>query len=147
MSRGSGAGLSRSSPMKRSTKPMARRSAKQKAKYAGPDGRAAFVARILAERPHCEAGPLLWPCGINVRAYASGRRLRRVGDTWVLACSGRSEHVHEPHRRGAGGAIDDEANSVAVCPYCHDRIHCHVSVAEALGLLVSRYPPTQEPLS
>jgi hypothetical protein len=127
--------MKRGQPLTRKT-PLRQRSKKMAKKYAGPDGRAAFVARLLRKRWRCEAGPLLWPCGVDVVAYRDGHRQRRTkSGAWVLACTGRSAHVHEPLTRARGGAIDDAVNAVAVCALCHDRIHTHPLEAAELGLL------------
>lgn len=124
LSRGSG-GLSRSAPMKRGG-PLAPRSEKMKAKYAGSgavEGRRAFVARILAERPACQACP------------------RIAAIDWAVAarCGRRSVDVHELLARSAGGSILDDANVLAVCRSAHDWIGDHPLEALALGLRLSRY--------
>ena len=116
MNRGSG-GLARSTPMKRGA-PLAQRSLKMKAKYAGSgaaEGRRAFVARILAERPECQA---------------------------VIAnvCDGQSVDVHELLARSAGGSIVDDANVRALCRPCHTWVGDHPLEALARGLRLSRYP-------
>lgn len=125
INRGGGAGLSRSSPIKRSTKPMARRSKKEAARYAGTmglEGRRDFVVRILAERPQCEACPRI---GLLLEGHAGRPH--------------RSTEVHELLRRSAGGSIVDEANVVAVCRNGHHWIHQNPKEAMAIGLLRSRY--------
>lgn len=124
LNRGSG-GLSRSTPLARSSG-LARRSAKTAKAYAGIDGvegRRAFVARILAERPLCEAGARI---------------------TWAPSCGGTaaSEDVHEMLRRSAGGSIVDDANVLAVCRRDHQTIHQHPKEARAAGLLLSRFAPS-----
>lgn len=110
--------------------PLKRRSAKQRAVYAGSDGvegRADFVARILAERPHCEACPR-----ISTRLFF-----------WRW-CSSPTE-VHEILRRSAGGDILAEANVIATCHQAHGWIHTHPKEARELGLLKSRYAGRNEP--
>lgn len=124
INRGSG-GLSRSAPMSRG-KPLAPRSAKMKAKYAGSgsvEGRRAFVARILTERPDCQA------CS----------RIAEVDAVVAARCARRSVDVHELLARSAGGSILDDANVVAVCRSAHDWIGNHPIEALALGLRLSRY--------
>ena len=113
MSRGSG-GLSRSTPMKRGA-PLAQRSSKMKAKYAGSGGRIAFRARLLAEHPQCQAA---------------------IADV----CTGASVDVHELLARSAGGSILDEDNCRCVCRQCHEWIGDHPIEATARGLRLSRYP-------
>ncbi len=116
MSRGSG-GLSRSAPMARG-KPLAQRSAKMMAKYAGSgsvEGRRALVGRLLAERPRCQAAI------VNV-------------------CAGDSVDVHELLARSAGGSILDETNCLCCCRPCHQWIGDHPLEALARGLRLSRYP-------
>lgn len=123
LARGSG-GLTRSAPLARSSG-LARRSKKTAKAYAGGDGvegRRAFVARILRQRPECEA--------------------RIVG-----ACTGASVDVHEVLRRSAGGDIVDDANVRALCRPCHDWIHTHPREARRLGLLASRFAPSPAPRS
>lgn len=111
--------------------PLKRRSAKQRAVYAGSDGvegRADFVARILAERPHCEAGHRL-----------EGKVRTRS------RCSVSAVEVHEVMRRSAGGDIIDDDNVLALCARCHRVIHTHPKEARELGLLISRYAGRNEP--
>lgn len=99
------------SPMPPRKRRMRARSARMSRLY---EVRREIVARLLAERPQCEA------------------RIEGV-------CSGRSEDVHEVLRRSAGGSIVDEANLRAVCRRCHDAIHRNPKAAMERGLLVSRY--------
>lgn len=103
--------------------------------YAGktvPEGRSAFVARILRERPLCEAGRLI---------YSWWRD--QPGLTWAAGdgCVGAapSVDVHEILARSAGGSILDEANVLAVCRTCHQWIGDHPKAALELGLRRSRY--------
>ncbi len=100
--------------LKRSTKPMRKRSKKTEARYAGTDGkgegRRAFVARILTARTTCEA------CGEQP-----------------------ATDVHEKLRRSAGGSITDDANVLALCRPCHEWVHHHPEAAMKRGLLESRY--------
>jgi hypothetical protein len=69
--------------------------------------RAPLVARLLAERPRCEA---------------------RIG------CSGASADVHEIVSRARGGSLVDEANLACVCRDCHTYLTDNPLAAEALGL-------------
>ncbi len=134
MNRGSGS-MSRTAPMK-SGGPLRPRSAKMKAKYAGPDGRAAFVARILAERPRCEAedlwARLFWSGSFDVLDHAAVLERQR-------RCGGKSVDVHELLARSAGGSIVDPANVKALCRACHDFVGAKPRQALALGLRLSRY--------
>lgn len=105
------------SSLKRSTKPMRKRSAKMQARYAGTDGkgegRRVFVERILRERPICQC--------TSICSFAA------------------ATDVHEMLRRSAGGSITDDANVLAVCRRCHTWIHANPAQAIALGYLKSRY--------
>lgn len=105
--------------MKRSTKPMAKRSAKAEARYAGTDGkgegRRAFVRRILRERPSCEVA-------------ITGR------------CTYDATEVHERLRRSAGGSITDDANVMALCHWCHQWVHANPRISYERGWLVRRGP-------
>lgn len=109
--------------MKRSTKPMAKRSAKAKARYAGTDGkgegRRDFVRRILDERPECEVALPQW-------------------------CDRQATEVHEKLRRSAGGSITDDANVLAVCHWCHQWVHANPAMSLKKGWLVSRYDGDDE---
>lgn len=105
---------SKPSTMKRS-KPLAKRSAKTRDVYEREGGRRDFVARILKERPFCEA------CSPH------GRR-----PTWAV-------QVHEIKTRAMGGDILDETNVLAVCGICHSQIHDNPEESRRLGLLGSRY--------
>jgi hypothetical protein len=94
-------------------------------KGTGREGRRAFNARILSERPDCQACP----------------RIRMTGGLGVQppTCAGRSCDVHEVLARSAGGSIIDPANVLAVCRAGHDWIGQHPREALALGLRRSRY--------
>ena len=106
--------MKRGGPLKRK-KPMARRSKKTRDLYEREGGRRDVVARILRERPMCEA---------------CFRRWQRP--QWAV-------HVHEIKTRAMGGGILDESNLLAVCGDCHTWIHTHPAEARSLGLLGSRY--------
>jgi hypothetical protein len=109
---------------------MRRRSKKREAVYAGTadvEGRRAFVARILSERPDCEVGAVI--------AAEEGRNNRAIG----CHCDLRSVDVHEKLARSAGGSILDDDNVLAVCRRCHDWIGRKPKQALALGLRRSRY--------
>jgi hypothetical protein len=118
--------LSRSSSIKRSAKPIARkkriapRSKKRRDLYGREGGRRDFVRDVLARRPWCEAGPLI----------------RSIAPTWE--CWGCATQVHEKTPRGRGGRIVGIADSdvVAVCGPCHTSwIHTHPAQSIALGLM------------
>jgi len=51
-------------------------------------------------------------------------------------CTGRSQHVHEPWLRSAGGPTDEPLNYKALCFRCHAWAHTHPEQARGLGLLV-----------
>lgn len=119
LNRGSG-GLSRSTPLSRGSG-LAKRSAKMAKAYAGSagvEGRRALVARLLAERPRCQAA-------------------------LPAVCTGDSVDVHELLARSAGGSILDVDNLVCVCRRCHTWIGDHPKEALVLGLRLSRYPGRQ----
>ena len=103
------------SRIKPSRKPIAHRSAKMQAKYDGPDGRKALVARLLTERPRCER------CKAN-----------------------ESQDLHERLRRSAGGDILDETGIVCLCRACHSEIHNNVSQAYTDGWLIRRWGKHEE---
>lgn len=96
-------GLSRTSRLR----PRSRKTARVQA------DRRAFVARLLRERPRCEAA-------------------------WDSTCTLRSVDVHEPLSRARGGSILDEANALAVCRRCHGQIHANPAESERRGLLRPR---------
>jgi hypothetical protein len=109
----------RKTPMPRG-KGLKPRSKKTAAKYVE---RRKLVARLLEERPECEAGRLL-------------RLIRPLHECW-----GASDHIHEVIPRGRGGDILDESICVAVCPPCHDAIHTlNREEGEETGLLRSCPP-------
>lgn len=91
------------------------RSAKREAEYRA---RRPLVARLLTERPWCEACPL-W-------AHHDGK---------VTYVRQPAVDVHEVLTRGRGGSILDEANCMTVCRACHRRIDAHPLIAEELGLV------------
>lgn len=117
--------LRRKTPIKRSTKRIAPRSAKMRDLYEREGGRRDVVERILRERQWCQ----WWEPG-----EVSDVAIR------VRQCAERSTTVHEILRRSAGGSIIDETNLMAVCEKHHDWIH-FVDPAEARrrGFLKSRY--------
>lgn len=107
-------------PLKRSSKPIKRgkapkkRSEKMDALY---EERRPFVARILSERPLCEA--------CKVFAAHDGKATYN---------NHLSKDVHEIVRRSQGGSILDEKNVLAVCRACHVRIGNYPQLAFDLGL-------------
>lgn len=98
---------------------MRRRSAKKEAEYAV---RRPLVARLLAERPWCEACP----------KFAAHDRL-------AVYIRRPSVDVHEVVRRSQGGSILDEANLMCVCRECHRRIGNEPQLAFDLGLARHAY--------
>lgn len=64
-----------------------------------------LVARLLEERPYCEACPKF--AELDGLATFSHRR---------------STEINEIVRRSAGGSILDEDNLMALCHQCHQRI-------------------------
>lgn len=100
--------------MKRPTKGLAKRSKKMEERYVD---RRNFVARILSERPYCEA------CGVFAE-----------NDGIAVFWNNRSTDVHELVRRSQGGSILDEENVLAVCRPCHTRIGNYPQLAFDLGL-------------
>jgi 5-methylcytosine-specific restriction endonuclease McrA len=93
---------------------MRHRSKKKEAEY---ELRRPLVARLLAERPWCEACPVF-----------AGH------DEKVTYVRKRSVDVHERIRRSQGGSILDEANLMCVCRDCHRRIGNYPALAFELGL-------------
>lgn len=93
---------------------MRHRSAKKEAEYRL---RRPLVARLLSERPWCEACPVF--------AAHDGKT------TYTRRAS---VDVHELVRRSQGGSILDEENLMCVCRDCHRRIGNHPQLAFDLGL-------------
>lgn len=93
---------------------MKRRSAKKEKEY---ELRRPLVARLLSERPWCEACPV----------FASH-------DERVMYVRRRSVDVHELVRRSQGGSILDESNLLCVCRDCHRRIGNYPQLSFELGL-------------
>lgn len=100
--------------LKRQQKPIAKRSKKMEDKYVL---RREFVARILKERPFCEA----------CKVFAAH-------DNKATYRQHLSRDVHELVRRSQGGSILDESNVLAVCRVCHVRIGNYPELAFELGL-------------
>lgn len=93
---------------------MRARSKKTQQKY---KDRAPLVARLLEERPFCEA--------CQIFASFDGERRR----------TNQSVDIHEVISRGRGGTILEEDNLLAVCRFpCHSRITTDSREAEWLGL-------------
>lgn len=93
---------------------MRHRSKKKEAEYRL---RRPLVARLLEERPMCEACPVF-----------------ATHDGKALYARNRSVDIHEVVRRSQGGSILDESNLMAVCRPCHQRIGNHPALAFELGL-------------
>ena len=93
---------------------MRHRSKKKEAEY---KLRRPLVARLLEEKPHCEACPVF----AKHDGVATYRQAMSVD-------------VHEIVRRSQGGSILDEANVLAVCRPCHVRIGNNPQLACDLGL-------------
>ena len=93
---------------------MRHRSKKKEAEY---KLRRPLVARLLEERPFCEACPVF-----------------AKHDELVVYSRNRGQDVHELVRRSQGGSILDEDNLMVVCRPCHQRIGNHPQLAFDLGL-------------
>lgn len=93
---------------------MRHRSPKKEAEYML---RRPLVARMLEERPWCEACPIF-----------------AEHDGAVTYVRQRSVDIHEIIRRSQGGSILDERNLMAVCRPCHRRIGNFPQLAFDLGL-------------
>lgn len=93
---------------------MRHRSRKKEAEYRL---RRPLVARLLEERPWCEACPV----------FASY-------DGKVSYSRNPGQDVHELVRRSQGGSILDEENLLVVCRPCHRRIGNYPKLAFELGL-------------
>lgn len=76
-----------------------------------------LVARLLTEKPLCEACPVF--------AEHDGKTIYRRN---------KSSDIHEIIRRSQGGSILDEKNLLAVCRPCHNRIGNNPQLAFDLGL-------------
>lgn len=93
---------------------MRHRSKKKEAEYRL---RRPLVAKLLEERPLCEACPVF-----------------AAHDEKVTYIRKPSVDVHELVRRSQGGSILDEENLMCVCRSCHQRIGNHPQLAFDLGL-------------
>lgn len=119
------------SPMKRSRKPIPFRSAKR---AAIADERRAFVARILRERPQCEARHYLRPIVGTLTGVDQDRVVAALrGCTW------RSTEVHELLSRARGGSIVDDSIACALCHRCHHWVTTEPRLAKLAGLQRSRW--------
>lgn len=106
-------GMKRGKPLKRT--PLNKRSKKRQKLY--DEERKPLVARLLKERPWCEACQIF--AGYDGKAVFVKRP---------------SRDIHELVRRSQGGSITDEANCIAVCRPCHRRIGEYPQLAYELGL-------------
>lgn len=93
---------------------MRHRSPKKEREYVE---RRKFVSRVLREKPWCEACPVF-----------------AKHDALVTYVRQPATDVHELIRRSQGGSILDEANILAVCRKCHNRIGAYPQLAFDLGL-------------
>ena len=113
--------MKRKKPMKRGgplnrTGPLRPRSKKKSKEYIE---RRSLVARLLMDRPYCEACPVF-----------------AKHDEATLYQRKASVDIHELKRRSQGGSILDEDNCMAVCRECHNRIGEYPKLAIDLGLAV-----------
>jgi len=76
-----------------------------------------LVARLLNEKPLCEACPVF-----------------AEHDKKSVYRRNKSSDIHEIIRRSQGGSILDEKNLLAVCRPCHNRIGNNPQLAFDLGL-------------
>ena len=76
-----------------------------------------LVARLLEQRPYCEACPIF-----------------AEHDEKKIYSRQRSVDIHELKRRSQGGSILEEDNLMAVCRQCHNRIGNYPALAFELGL-------------
>jgi len=95
------------------------RSPKKEAEYRL---RRPLVARLLEERPLCEACPVF-----------------AEHDEKPVYRRNASMDVHELVRRSQGGSILDESNLMCVCRPCHTRIGNNPQLAFDLGLAKHGY--------
>lgn len=95
--------------------------------------RQTMVQHELANRPRCEAGPLIYQYRLTRYGDDYGNRLNANS----YPCGQTSVELHEPLTRARGGSILDPANTVAICRSCHDWVHDHSTAATELGLLRS----------
>jgi 5-methylcytosine-specific restriction endonuclease McrA len=95
------------------------RSPKKEAEYRI---RRPLVARLLEERPLCEACPVF-----------------AEHDEKLIYRRNASMDVHELVRRSQGGSILDESNLMCVCRPCHTRIGNNPQLAFDLGLAKHGY--------
>lgn len=121
--------LKRGRPPARSTNPIRRLTrlrsrSRKRAAIAGE--RRAFVDRVIAARPTCEAGIVLAAKGPILAA---------------IRCRTWSVDVHEIKPRGRGGPIVpsqglDDRDVLACCRWCHDWITTNPDPAAELGFVV-----------
>ena len=90
------------------------RSAKKEKEYVERRKR---VARLLEEKPWCEACPVF-----------------AEHDEKKMYKRNQSSDLHELKRRSQGGSILDEENIICVCRPCHTRIGNYPQLAFDLGL-------------
>jgi hypothetical protein len=96
--------------------------------------RRALVARLLSERPTCEALS-------HLRSIVNtlGDDDQRIVVTAMRGCTLRSSEVHEVLSRARGGSILDESNCLCLCHTCHAWVTTHPRLATMAGLLKSRW--------
>ncbi len=101
-------------------KPIPARSKRREAMYAGPNGRRAFVARMLEEFPNCQIG--------------------------AAECTGRAQSVHEVIKRSAGGAIlpgpkaeEQGQRFLTACFICNGYVERFPKWARENGFSISRH--------
>ena len=93
-----------------------------------------LVARLLSERPTCEALS-------HLRSIVNtlGDDDQRVVVDAMRRCTFHSSEVHEVLSRARGGSILDEENCLCLCHHCHAWVTTHPRLATMAGLLKSRW--------
>lgn len=96
--------------------------------------RRALVARLLSERPTCEALS-------HLRSIVNtlGDDDQRIVVEAMRGCTFRSSEVHEVLSRARGGSILDESNCLSLCHTCHAWVTTHPRLATMADLLKSRW--------
>jgi len=88
-----------------------------------------LIARLTAESPWCELGPII----------------HEVDPDWP--CTRRTEGLHELRKRSAGGSTTNLANLRRACNRCNSWVEDHPATARRLGLVVRAGDPAFDELA
>ncbi|MBP7594321.1 MAG: hypothetical protein KA755_01580 [Candidatus Microthrix sp.] len=102
---------------------------RSKTKARAQADRRRLIARLTAESPWCELGPVI----------------HEVDPAWP--CARRAEGLHELRKRSAGGSTTNLDNLKRACNRCNSWVEDHPVTARRLGLVIRAGDPLFDELA